>query len=391
MPTIARKGQVVGKVSGVKASPRRLRTLSAELRKLPDHDRRKALGVRSTKGRLSVVFTEGNTQRWIRLDVPIDATDAQITAAVSRALAQSDEQKEEQDVPIATGQLSRLRRRCLAELDLLELTERTRKARGRHVDDVIRYMQERSLTATAENLLAYIRSTDREKRERRDAATASRLLLRTASGVELALRPSDHYKQPSVELGEPDDPEQTLEAIKRLWELDVESAWLTSWVALTGCRSSMLLASELMHKTVPIEIGSWINCRDNTRGRNRNSRILPSWRKCLEQVGGPRLAKVPQVFVDVRLPYNSPPSTEAHAAAELVLARMSNRMGRMLPEANRSILKFKSLRHQRVSALLDAGIQPLRVAEIVSTGLEPLLKRYSDHHRFRAADDVKGL
>jgi hypothetical protein len=97
------------------------------------------------------------------------------------------------------------------------------------------------------------------------------------------------------------------------------------------------------------------------------------------------------VFVDVRLPYNAPPSTEAHAAAELILVRMSNRMGRMLPEADRSILKFKSLRHQRVSALLDAGIQPLRVAEIVSTGLEPLLKRYSDHHRFRAADDVKGL
>lgn len=375
----------------MKASPRRLRTLSADLRKLPDHANRERLGVRSTKGRLSVVFTEANKERWIRLDVPIDATDAQITAAVSRALAQSDDQKEEQDVPIATGQLSRLRRKCLAELDLLELTERTRKARGRHVDDVIRYLQERSLTATAENLLAYIRSTDREKRERRDAATASRLLLRTASGVELALRPSDHYKQPSVELGEPDDPEQTLEAIKRLWELDVESAWLTSWVALTGCRSSMLLASELMHKTVPIEIGSWINCRDNKRGRNRNSRILPSWRKCLEQVGGPRLAKVPQVFLDVRLPYNSPPSIEAHAAAELVLTRMSNRMGRILPEADRSILRFKSLRHQRVSALLDAGIQPLRVAEIVSTGLEPLLKRYGDHHRFRAADDVKGL
>ena len=109
-------------------------------------------------------------------------------------------------------------------------------------------------------------------------------------------------------------------------------------------------------------------------------------------VGEERLAEVPKkVFQEVRLPYNSPPLIEDHRVAELVMVRMTNRVGRKVEEPDRSMLNFRALRHQRISALLDAGLDPMRVAEIASTGLQPLLKRYSDHHRFRAADDVKAL
>ena len=338
-----------------------------------------------------MVFTEYNKERWARLDVPVDATDAQITAAVGRALQAADEAKAEKELPVATGQLARLRKLCLVELDRLELTDTVRRARGRHLDSCIGWLEERSLDAVPENLLAYIRSTDRTSRRRRDAITAARLALRIGSGVELAISPVDNYIELAKELAEADDPEQTLAALLRLWELDEESAWITSWVALTGCRGSMVLSSELMWKPTKIEIGTWIQCRDNKRGRTRNSRILPSWRKCLEEVGEERLAKVPQVFLDVRLPFNSPPDIDAHKAAEVVMIRMTNRVGRKMPEPQRSVLSFRALRHQRISALLDAGLEPMRVAEIASTGLQPLLRRYSDHHRFRAAEDVKNL
>ena len=375
----------------MRASSRRLRSLSAELRKLPDHVSRERLGVRASKGRLTVVFTEYSRERWVPLDVPIDATDAQITAAVGRALQAADEAKAEKEVPVATGQLARLRKLCLVELDRLELTDTVRRARGRHVDFCIAWLEDRSMDAVPENLLLYIRSTDRASRRRRDAITAARLILRTGSGVELAISPADNYVAPSRELAQADDPEQTLDALMRLWDVDEESAWITSWVALTGCRGSMVLSSELMWKPTKIEIGTWIQCRDNKRGRTRNSRILPSWRQCLEEVGQERLSTVPQVFLDVRLPFNAPPETDAHKAAEVVLVRMTNRVGRKLPGPDRSMLGFRALRHQRISALLDVGLEPLRVAEIASTGLQPLLKRYSDHHRFRAAEDVKNL
>ena len=250
----------------MRASSRRLRTLSAELRKLPDHAHRERLGVRASKGNLTVVFTEYNKERWMRLDVPVDATDAQITAAVGRALQAADEAKAEKEVPVATGQLARLRKLCLVELDRLELTDTVRRARGRHLDSCIGWLEERSLDAVPENLLAYIRSTDRTSRRRRDAITAARLALRIGSGVELAISPVDNYIEPAKELAEADDPEQTLAALLRLWELDEESAWITSWVALTGCRGSMVLSSELLWKPTKIEIGTWIQCRDNKRG-----------------------------------------------------------------------------------------------------------------------------
>ena len=111
----------------------------------------------------------------------------------------------------------------------------------------------------------------------------------------------------------------------------------------------------------------------------------------MEVVSEERLAEAPKVFQEVRLPYNSPPSIEDHRVAELMMVRMTNRVGRKVEEPDRSMLSFRALRHQRISALLDAGLDPMRVAEIASTGLQPLLKRYSDHHRFRAAEDVKAL
>ena len=391
MAPAPQNAEVVAIFKGVRASSRRLRTLSAELRKLPDHKNRQGLGLRSKAGKLSVTWKELTRTRWTLLDIGPDATDAQITAAVGRALATADEKEKDKEVPIATGQLSRLRRLCLLELDRLELTDTVRRARGRHVDACIAWLEERSLAAVPSDLLAYIRSTERTSRRRRDAIATARLLLRIGSCTELAISPADNYIPPVKELVEADDPEQTLAALIRLWEADHESAWITSWVALTGCRGSMVLSSELMWKPTRIEIGAWIQCRDNKKGRNRNSRILPSWRKCLEVVGEERLADVPQVFLDVRLPYNSAPASDAHKAAELVMIRMTNRVGRKVPEPDRSVLGFRALRHQRVSALLDAGLEPLRVAEIASTGLQPLLKRYSDHHRFRAAEDVKRL
>ena len=89
-------------------------------------------------------------------------------------------------------------------------------------------------------------------------------------------------------------------------------------------------------------------------------------------VGEERLAEVPKkVFQEVRLPYNSPPLIEDHRVAELVMVRMTNRVGRKVKEAERSMLSFRALRHQRISALLDAGLDPLRVAEIASTGFSP--------------------
>ena len=81
-----------------------------------------------------MVFKEFNKERWVPLDVPVDATDTQITAAVGRVLVAADEDRAKKELPVATGQLARIRKLCLLELDRLELTDTVRRARGKHVD-----------------------------------------------------------------------------------------------------------------------------------------------------------------------------------------------------------------------------------------------------------------
>lgn len=173
-----------------------------------------------------MVFTEFNKERWVPLDMPDETTDTQITAPVGRALVAANEDRAGKELPVATGDLARIRKRCLVELDKLELknTGRRARARGRHLESCIDWMGERSMDAVPENLMAYVRTMDKTSRRRRDAITAARLILRIESGVELAISPAYGYISPSAELEETDDPEQTLAALLRLWDLDQKIA-----------------------------------------------------------------------------------------------------------------------------------------------------------------------
>ena len=79
-------------------------------------------------------------------------------------------------------------------------------------------------------------------------------------------------------------------------ELAHAAAWLTSWVALTGARGAMVMASELLWTSpgsVEVGVGEYVECRDSKSGRNRqpNSALHG---ELLESVGVESLSTPPQ-------------------------------------------------------------------------------------------------
>jgi hypothetical protein len=372
-----------------------MRTLGAQLRKLPELKKHSpSLRVR---GDVLYVLIDHDGEYWlsetpwIKLDTGPDASDLEILSSVSRCIEQWRKEQAELRLPVATGSMVSIRRKALQEIEGLRLTTRVTEARGRHLDALIAWLEERGLGVEADHLLAYLREIPQTSRARRDGETAARLLLRVAKGKELQIPKSEKWRRPPPKKNQPLDGPAVITVILKLVELDPEIGWLTAMVALTGARGAMVMSCELLHHPIPVEIGHYIRCRDDKRGRSREANLCPSWKQLLVALPEGFIDHPPAGVKEVARPWNQAPSQEQQLACEKRMVYWSNKTRRLLTAEERQLVDFRQLRHHRAHALLDSSMDVLRVAEVLSTSADMLQKVYADHHKFRAADDIKKL
>lgn len=330
---------------------------------------------------------------WLRLDVDADAGDMQISAACGRAIETFRREQEEKALPVATGTLKTYRRQALQEIDDLGLSVKVTEQRGRHLDALVSWLDDRGLAVEEDHLLTYLQTIPIESRNRRDGETAARLLLLIAKRQELLIPKGQKWRRPPPKRTEPLDGNKVIETILRLAESEPEIGWIRAMVALTGCRGAMAMSCELMWHPVPVEIGSYIRCRDNKRGRDRAANLCPSWKELLLALPAGFIENPPDKLREVAMPWDRKPTAEQQRAAEKRMVYLSNKLRNskgFTPE-ERALVDLRQLRHHRAHALLDSPLNVLRICELLSTSPDMLAKVYSDHHRFRAGEDVRQL
>ena len=195
-----------------------------------------------------------------------------------------------------------------AEIDSLKLSVKVTEQRGRHLDKLFSWLDERGLPIAEDNLLNYLRTIPLESRNRREGETAARLLLMTAKRQKLKIPRGELWKRPAPKKNEPLDSDAVIAAILRLVKVFPESGWLTAMVALTGSRGAMVMSSEVLWNPVPIEIGTYIRCRDDKKGRSREANLCPSWKDLLLALPKGFIDNPPEMLKEARKPFERAPT-----------------------------------------------------------------------------------
>ena len=244
------------------------------------------------------------------------------------------------------------------------------------------------------DLLNWIGTFPASDRSRREAISAANLLHLAAFekpiGIPKNLR---HQEAPPPQYEQIAD-DELLALLIKLWEGDHASAWITTWIALTGARAALICCSEIAWGLpVPIEIGTRIQSWDNKRGRvgkdHGKSHCSPLWPELLEAIPVQELRTVPLEVETWRGPWDRPATLNQQAAYSAGLNLISNRLYRHLPRDERKAVDARVLRHRCTERLLMKGVDLLHIAELLSTSVQQLEKRYSGSYRLRAGEAVR--
>jgi len=399
--------------TGQRRNSSRLRQLSKHLRNR--HSDRYGLSLRrkTRPGGQELIYLCFNTrpnrsgdQKWLMLSASYQDHDVEIYSAVDTALAEFDRDfKRNGGGPIGSS-LGVYQREALARIAASGNSEKHALRRVKWTKDCINWLSEHNGRATSrEDLIRWIQSWPATARSRRDAISAACLVFEVATdGKKLNPGKENGYQEPSAGQGKPVEPAEILRVILGLWEraetseLAHAAAWLTSWVALTGGRGAMVMASKLLWctpNTVEIEIGTYVECRDSKRGRNRGARLCPTWRELLEEVGPQRLSSPPQRLRDAASPWDEKPTADQQRKTERELQAIHGWIWRELSDtkglkADRELIGLRLLRHHAARRLLETQrLDLLQIASLLSTSEDMLRKTYSDHHRFKANEIIK--
>ena len=91
------------------------------------------------------------------------------------------------------------------------------------------------------------------------------------------------------------------------------------------------------------------------------------------------------------MPYDRPATNEQIEKANNLLSNYAAMLRRKVhPEAAKS-LGFRALRHAATARLLKSGMQPLTVAELISTSVAQIEATYSDYFRQHAVTEAARL
>ena len=345
-------------------------------------------------------------QKWLKLNASYQDGDVVISTAVDTALAEFDNNlKRNAGGPVGSS-LGVYQRQALSRIESAGNSEKHAARRVKWLKSCVQWLSENNGRATSrDDLLRWIQSWPAEARSRRDAISAACLLFDIATdGKRLNPGRENGYQEPAAGQGQPVDPAEIERVILDLWERSQTSelahacAWITSWVALTGARGAMVMASELLWKKpgqVEVAVGSYVRCRDSKRGRNRPANLCPSWRGLLESVGVERLQQPPQRLRNAASPWDDKPTQDQQRKTEHELGAVHGWLWRELSDekglkADREIIGLRTLRHNAARRLLEVKqLDLLQIAGLLSTSEEMLRRTYADHHRFRSHEIIR--
>ena len=348
----------------------------------------------------------GGDQKWLKLNASYEDSDLAISRAIDQALADFDSNvKRNAGGPVGSS-LGVYQRQALSRIETDGNSEKHAARRVKWLKSCVQWLSENNGRATSrEDLLRWIASWPAEARSRRDAISAACLIFGIATdGKQLNPGKEFAYQEPQAGQGRPIDPDDVKRVILKLWdraetsELAHAAAWLTSWVALTGARGAMVMASQLLWSSpgsVEVAVGGYVECRDSKRGRNRQAQLCPSWRELLESVGVERLSTPPQRLRDAASPWNEKPSQEQQRRTEQELNAIHGWIWREFSEesglkTDRELIGLRTLRHNAARRLLEVKqLDLLQIAGLLSTSEDMLRKTYSDHHRFRSNEIIR--
>jgi len=335
----------------------------------------------------------GGDQKWLKLSASYEDTTAAISHAVDKALADFDSNNKRNAGGPVGSSLGVYQRQALSRIETDGNSEKHAARRVKWLKSCVQWLSEHNGRATSrEDLLRWIASWPAEARSRRDAISSACLIFGIATdGKQL---------NPGKEFAYQDDVKRV---ILKLWdraetsELAHAAAWLTSWVALTGARGAMVMASQLLWSSgsVEVAVGGYVECRDSKRGRNRQAQLCPSWRELLEAVGIEKLSTPPQRLRDAASPWNKKPNQEQQRRTEQELNAIHGWIWREFSEerglrADRDLIGLRTLRHNAARRLLEVKqLDLLQIAGLLSTSEDMLRKTYSDHHRFRSNEIIR--
>ncbi len=348
----------------------------------------------------------GGDQKWLKLSATYKEPDVAISRAVDEALAEFDSNSKRNGGGPIGSSLGIYQRQALSRIEASGNSEKHAARRVKWLMECVQWLSENNARATSrEDLLRWIQSWPAEARSRRDAISAAGLIFDVATdGKKLNPGKENGYQEPAAGQGKPVDPSEVQRVILSLWdradtsELAHGAAWITSWVALTGARGAMVMASELLWEepgSVEVAVGRYVRCRDSKRGRNRPANLCPSWRELLEAVGVDRLQKPPQRLRKVASPWDEKPTQEQQRLTEQELNALHGWVWRELSnnkglKTDRELIGMRTLRHNAARRLLEVKkLDLLQIAGLLSTSEEMLRRTYSDHHRFRSHEIIQ--
>lgn len=350
----------------------------------------------------------GGDQKWLKLKASYNDPDVAISRAVDSALAEFDQGMQ----PVCGGavgsSLGVYQRIALKTIEASGNSQKHAARRVKWIRECVGWLSENNAKATSrDDLLRWIQTWPAEKRSRRDAISAACLLYSVATdGKVLNPGKENGYLAPPPGQGRPIDGDDVLRVIMGLWsraetsgsDLAHAAAWITSWVALTGARGAMVMASELLWNepgSVEVGIGVYVRCRDSKRGRNRPANLCPSWRQLMEDVGVGRLQDPPKRLRDAASPWDARPNPDQQRATEQELNAVHGWIWREFSDEkglkeDRELIGLRTLRHNAARRLLEVKqLDLLQIAGLLSTSEEMLRRTYSDHHRFRSHEIIK--
>ena len=399
--------------TGQRRNSARLKRLSQYLRTI--HSDRYGLSLRR-KTRPSgedLIYLSFNTradgsgdQKWLKLTSTYEDPDVAISRAVDQALASFDKDLRRNAGGPVGSSLGVYQRQALNRIEASGNSEKHASRRVKWLKSCVQWLSDQNGRATSrEDLLKWIQYWPAEARSRRDAISAACLLFDIATdGKRLNPGQENAYKEPAAGQGKPVEPSEVERVILSLWdrakssELAHAAAWLTSWVALTGARGSMVMSSELMWKekgSVEVAVGSYVRCQDNKRGRNRPANLCPSWRDLLESVGPQRLQEPPERLRLAASPWDEKPTQDQQRKTEQELGAVHGWIWRELSDEkglkeDRELIGLRTLRHNAARRLLEVKqLDLLQIAGLLSTSEDMLRRTYADHHRFRSHEIIR--
>ena len=166
---------------------------------------------------------------------------------------------------------------------------------------------------------------------------------------------------------------------------DPGAIWIYRMVAVTGIRANGCLSLQIP-EAESYQPGIQLPYWDSKR--SRRGFATPTVRDWFDRWN---LGNRPSELDSFLMPHDRPATNEQIEKANNLLSNYSAMLRRKVhPDAAKS-LGFRALRHAATARLLRSGMQPLTVAELISTSVAQIEATYSDYFRQHAVTEAARL